>query len=155
MNPAIVARSRRLQKRGETAFDRPAPLLVILKDDGMRNKVLEAAKKLRQKNAPLNRVFINKDMSEAERKMESELRVQQKKLNEGRPDDAGFYYGIRGTRVIKINNERPTQPEQLPQGKDRDSQQQQHYNRDGARQQRGGHGGAQQQRGEHGGAHIQ
>ena len=61
---------------------RPRPLVLVMKDVNERNKLLNAAKKL--KGSAFNQVFMAPDLTEAQRTLFKELVALKKQLNEKR-----------------------------------------------------------------------
>ena len=77
----IVVDARRLGKKdtdseaAKTGTPKPRPLKVVFKDLSKKREVLSAAKKLRKSsNEIANRLFINPDLTEAQRAKDKELR---------------------------------------------------------------------------------
>lgn len=88
-------------KQGINA-SRPPPVVIHLSTLQDRNNVLKAAKNLKSMNRS---VFINPDLTIAERHLANQLRTEAKKRNsERKPDDIKkFYFGIRDNQVKKID----------------------------------------------------
>ena len=81
---------------------RPPSVVIQLSNLQDRNNVLKAAKNLKSMN---RNVFINPDLTIAERHLANQLRTEAKKRNsERKPDDIKrFYFGIRDNQVKKID----------------------------------------------------
>ena len=59
----------------------PPPVLVRFEDDKTRERVFFAAKKFRN-STNLKNIFINRDLTEIEKKLDRDLRLQIKNTNE-------------------------------------------------------------------------
>jgi len=89
----------------------PGIIKLAMKTKERRNEILKASVKLRNftgaDNAGLSKVFINPDLTLAQRIREKELITERNALNEARkasdnPGDKTFYYGIRNFQLTKI-----------------------------------------------------
>ena len=80
-----------------------APLVVKLRSVESKNTVLSKSKNL--KNSVYNKVFINPDLTDVQRKVFKALLEERKKLNSERsvPEQKQFYFGIRNERVVRIS----------------------------------------------------
>jgi hypothetical protein len=78
----------------------PPPFVVVLKQESERNEILRKARNLRNLNN-YEKVFINPDLTMAERYKAKVLR-DECKLKNSTISDENFYYGIRNDKVIKI-----------------------------------------------------
>ena len=83
-----------------TRNSKPPPFVVVLKQESERNEILRKARNLRNLNN-YEKVFINPDLTMAERYKAKVLR-DECKLKNGTISDENFYYGIRNDKVIKI-----------------------------------------------------
>jgi hypothetical protein len=83
----------------------PPPIIAVLPENCERNKVLLATRELR-KNVNYTNVFINPDMTLAERQIDSQIRKERNKKNllllEIEPNSP-FRWCIRRNEVIKLN----------------------------------------------------
>ncbi len=83
--------------------DRIPPVIITLKEHINRNTILKAAKSLKNTNK-FNGIFINPDLTEAERTLDKQLRLKRNELNE---EEKGkhqpFRWGIRGDKVIRFS----------------------------------------------------
>ena len=91
--PAYVKRLR--AKNGENS----GPIIVEFKEIYDRNSVLKSAKILRTKNG-YKQIYINPDLTESERIMDHELRVERNKLNANLDQNSPFRFGIRGNDIV-------------------------------------------------------
>ena len=121
-----VARRNRLKKKGsrdEKQYSQPPPLLIEFVDRETQLKALKNTRFLRNR-IEFQRVFINPDRTEAERKAEAELRKERNSKNEALPFSSGnlrygideannkkFYWGVREGRLVKLEH-RSTQTPQ-------------------------------------------
>jgi hypothetical protein len=89
----------------------PGIIKLAMKTKVSRNEMLKASVKLRKytgaDNAGLSKVFINPDLTLAQRIRKKELITKRNALNEARkvsdnPVDKTFYYGIRNFQLTKI-----------------------------------------------------
>ena len=89
----------------------PGIIKLAMKTKVIRNEMLKASVKLRNytgaDNAGLSKVFINPDLTLAQRIREKELITERNALNEDRkvsdnPVDKTFYHGIRNFQLTKI-----------------------------------------------------
>lgn len=89
--------------RSKNGQSRPAPVLVQLNRSEDKAEVLSAAKNLR-KSAKFSHVFINPDLTEAERVLGRQLRVQRNKLNEAEEGQSSdIRWAIRGSNFVKYS----------------------------------------------------
>lgn len=87
----------------------PGPIIIELSDAKDKLPILTAAKKLRSIEE-YKSIYINPDLTDAERKLDFDLRTQRNKLNEEiKGKNEQFRYGIRNNAVVKvkINYNRP------------------------------------------------
>ena len=96
--PAYVKRLR--AKNGENS----GPIIVEFKEIYDRNSVLKSAKILRTKNG-YKQIYINPDLTESERIMDHELRVERNKLNANLDQNSPFRFGIRGNDIVKVKKQ--------------------------------------------------
>jgi hypothetical protein len=89
--------SRRLNSKEPS---KPGPILVELAEVSLRNPVLLAAKKLKTSKDHMD-VYISPDLTEAERRLDFELRQERNKLNSQLGKEVPFRYGIRGNQLNK------------------------------------------------------
>ncbi len=93
---------RRLKpKTGDT---RPPPIIVEIVDANEKKTILSYSRKLRS-DSNFKNVYINPDMTEAERKLDYDLRMRRNDLNKHLPADSPFRFGIRGNEVTKIRKQ--------------------------------------------------
>ena len=90
--------SRRLNSKEPS---KPGPILVELAEVSLRNPVLLAAKKLKTSKDHMD-VYISPDLTEAERRLDYELRQERNKLNTQLGKESPFRYGIRGNQLQKF-----------------------------------------------------
>ena len=77
------------------------PILVELSDAAERNPILAASKKLKNIEK-FKKVYLSPDMTEAERLLNFELRTERNKKNKELDSDSPFYFGIRGSEIVKL-----------------------------------------------------
>ena len=65
---------------------------------------LKSAKILRTKNG-YKQIYINPDLTESERIMDHELRVERNKLNANLDQNSPFRFGIRGNDIVKVKKQ--------------------------------------------------
>ena len=102
----------------ESTNGNAGPILVELEDTDSKMEVLKAASKLRD-STDYKKVYINRDLTQAEMKREKELRVMRNERNEKLPngtghkrtgrhkfegddEDSDFFWGIRNGELKKI-----------------------------------------------------
>jgi hypothetical protein len=93
---AKAIKTYRLKSRDPT---RPAPLVVELNTTSDRNILLKAAMTNRSN---IKDIYINPDLTEAERNLSFQLRAERKALTAKLEPTAPFYWGIRNDKVVKI-----------------------------------------------------
>ena len=91
-------------KRLRSKTNKPGQILVELAEDILRNTILASAKKLRI-NVAHKDIYLSPDLTEAQRLQYSNLRTERNKMNQARPDNDPFWYGIRGNKIIKFKKE--------------------------------------------------
>lgn len=99
INSTQVKRKFRLRKRGSTPNpNQPCPLLFELDNTQLVDKAITNSKKLRSINE-FKKVYVNRDLTESERKFEAELRKRRNDENKKLPhvDEHGRRYGINET----------------------------------------------------------
>jgi len=84
----------------KTRDGNPSPFVVVLKQESERNKILRNARNLRNLTN-YNKVYINPDLTVAERFKAKVLRDECKIKNEAN-NNTQFYYGIINDKVIKL-----------------------------------------------------
>lgn len=97
-NEVKPAYSRRLRSKDSS---KPGPILVELNESATRNPLLLAAKKLRE-TTNYKSVYISPDLTEAERKLDYELRKERNDLNSKLEENSPFRHVIRGNQIIKL-----------------------------------------------------
>ncbi len=88
-----------LVKNGSTSAS--PPIKITLNNEESKFKLLKAAKQLREINKR-TKINISQDLNEIDRVMNKKLVQEKKQLNNQLPSNCDYYYGIRGTKVIKI-----------------------------------------------------
>lgn len=81
--------------------DKPAPILLDLKWEDDRNKVLKASFKLRE-NVKTKDIYFNPYLTEAEKLLDYELRKERNSLNSKLDANSPFRFGIRSSQIVKI-----------------------------------------------------
>ncbi len=90
-----------LVKNGSTSTS--PPIKITLDNEESKFKLLKAAKQLREINQQeRTKINISQDLNEIDRVMNKKLVQEKKQLNNQLPSNCDYYYGIRGTKVIKI-----------------------------------------------------
>ena len=89
----------RLRQNGTNG--RVAPVIIELENKENRNAVLKASKSLAKHNE-YQSVYINADLTESERVLTKQLRMDCKSKNDANTDKINSYFGIRGMRVVKL-----------------------------------------------------
>ena len=89
----------RLRQNGTNG--RVAPVIIELENKENRNAVLKASKSLAKHNE-YKSVYINADLTESERVLTKQLRMDCKSKNDANTDKINSYFGIRGMRVVKL-----------------------------------------------------
>ncbi len=100
-NDITPAYTRRLKSKDTS---KPGPILVELKDDAIRNPLLLAAKKLREKEE-FRTIYISPDLTETERALDFELRKQRNEANSKLEENSPFRFGIRGNQIVKFKKQ--------------------------------------------------
>ena len=88
-------------RRLRSKTNKPGPILVELAENILRNTILASAKKLRS-NVAHKYIYLSPDLTEAQRLHDFNLRTERNKMNQARPDNDPFWYGIRGNKIIKF-----------------------------------------------------
>ena len=82
------------------------PIIVELTEEGQRNEVMIADRNLsiEKKDLEMKDIFINPDMTLAERKADFDLRQERNKRNKRNKElsNEPFRWGIRGNELTKI-----------------------------------------------------
>ena len=107
IDPNKIKRVHRFKNKDESNTSKSTPLLIELPDSSDKLHVLKSAKQLKN-STNFQRVYINPDQSESERRITKELVQKRNKLNEelnakgelNKP----FRYGIRNNEVIKFKS---------------------------------------------------
>lgn len=87
--------------KNNTNNDKPKLILIEMKNKDDRLTIMKAAKNLKSSN--YNNVYINFDLTPAQRVRSSELNKKRKEFNlRDATDDKDFYWGIRSNDLIKI-----------------------------------------------------
>lgn len=94
----------------------PPIIVECCKDEPQRNVLLSGVRLLKKTNNNLKGIYINPDLTEAERKLSYELRQERNKKNDELMAQTDYYYGIRNNRIVKILNKN-AKPEILPRNK--------------------------------------
>jgi hypothetical protein len=89
---------RRLHSKSS---DKPGPIIVELPDSSYRNPLLVASRQLRS-TATYDKVFINPDLTEAERSLDFKLRTERNRLNATLTPESLFRYHIRSSEIVKF-----------------------------------------------------
>ena len=96
----VIQNVFRLNKASST--DRIPPVIITLNQEINRNIILKAAKNLYNINK-FKGIFINPDLTEAERPLDKQLRLKRNELNEEEIEkNQPFRWGIRGDKVIRF-----------------------------------------------------
>ena len=96
---------RRLRKRTRNDKTELAGRLVVeLASGDERNQVLMMSRVALKNSSDRKSVFVNADMTQAEAKMDYDLRKIRKELND-RNKNQNFRFGIRGNRVVAIDKD--------------------------------------------------
>ncbi|CAF1036321.1 unnamed protein product, partial [Brachionus calyciflorus] len=108
---------------------RVPPILVELNSVKDRNEVLAAAKGLHKQNAKYKRIYLNADLTEAERVFEKQLREEKSRLNETEGNLSDYEWKIIRGRIVRVKKLRVSDDHEMEQGteqsevdKDRQSQ---------------------------------
>ena len=107
VDPLKIKRVHRFKNKDENSksISQSSPLLVELPDSSDKFEILKAAKLLRN-STTFQKVYINPDQNESERKLTKELVMKRNQLNEelkSRGDlNNPFRYGIRNNEVKKF-----------------------------------------------------
>lgn len=91
---------RRIQSKNPSNKG-PSPVLVEFPEEENVITIL-AASYNKRKDKQMENIFINRDLTEAQRLQEFELRKQKRELNGKLKEDSEFYYGIRRNQLTKI-----------------------------------------------------
>ena len=87
----------RLKTRNDQQ-NKPSPIVVELKSNEQRNKLVIASNK-----AKIPNIFINQDLTESERHESKKNRDECKRLNSALNSGESFYYGIRNNKIFKLD----------------------------------------------------
>lgn len=87
----------RLKTRNDQK-NKPSPIVVELKSNEQRNKLVIASNK-----AKIPNIFINQDLTESERHESKKNRDECKRLNLALNSGESFYYGIRNNKIFKLD----------------------------------------------------
>ena len=82
--------------------NKPPAVLVELKDKNDKFAILKNAKKLKS-SKKFNGVFINLDLTEAQRSLFNKLKLRRDDLNNRLKDTDTFYYAIRNNKLVEIS----------------------------------------------------
>ena len=105
INPSCIKFTRRFTTK--TVGSRPPPILVQLMDERDKFRVLKEAKELR-KMEEFKNVFINPDMTEAERILDKQMKEARYTINQRENSSAsGTRWGIRNSRFRRIITDEP------------------------------------------------
>lgn len=108
----VKRRARLRKKDARPDPSKPAQLLIEFVDVQSASLAVANAKKL-AKSSEFAKVYINKDRTEDERRVEASLRAERKKRNDelphdrnglrfGRENDRCYYWGIRNLKLVKV-----------------------------------------------------
>jgi hypothetical protein len=94
-----IERITKLKTRNENQ----SPFIVVLKDKHERNRVLKSSKILRD-DSSFSKVFINPDLTEAERHKAKLIREECHRMNTERKvrNENNYYFSIKYDRIVKI-----------------------------------------------------
>jgi hypothetical protein len=88
-------------KRLKSKTSKPGPIVVYLKEQADRNKILFGSKKLRALNG-CESIYMSPDLTHAERELDYQLRLKRNEQNKTLESTSPFRYAIRGSQVVKI-----------------------------------------------------
>jgi hypothetical protein len=97
----FAVHTTKLQRLGKGSQDKSAPLLVCLRDEQEKRRVLSNAKKLRESKSPVikTHVYINADLTLQERQHRNALREELKLRKTAGEQDIG----IRAGKIVHIS----------------------------------------------------
>ena len=112
----LIVDARRLGKKpdkGTEANTKPRPLKIIFREMAKKREVLTAAKKLRQSdNAVAKKLFINPDLTEAQRKLDKDLREKMWQRREN-GENIIIRRGELVTASHEVRKTRPSKPKSM------------------------------------------
>jgi hypothetical protein len=80
---------------------KPEPLIVVFDNLSTRNYALKLSKNLADTEYK-KKVFVNPDMTEAQRINFKRLWLERNEKNDKNDDKDNYYYGIRNDKVVKL-----------------------------------------------------
>ena len=109
----IIKDARRLGRKQTGADGKPRPLKIVFSDLRKKREVLDAAKKLRSsENDIAKRLFINPDLTEAQREKDRELRKQMWERR-GKGENVVIQRGEIVQADHEVRKTRPNQPKNV------------------------------------------
>jgi hypothetical protein len=102
LNTNINFKNPILLVKNGTAIDSP-PIKITLDNEESKYRLLKAAKQLKEINQHEHtRINISQDLNDIDRVLYKKLVQEKKVLNDQLLADCNYYYGVRGTKVVKI-----------------------------------------------------
>lgn len=102
LNTNINFKNPILLVKNGTTIDSP-PIKITLDNEESKYRLLKAAKQLKEINQHEHtRINISQDLNDIDRVLYKKLVQEKKVLNDQSLADCNYYYGVRGTKVVKI-----------------------------------------------------
>ena len=102
MNTNINFKNPILLVKNGTTIDSP-PIKITLDNEESKYRLLKAAKQLKEINQHEHtRINISQDLNYIDRVLYKKLVQEKKVLNDQLLADCNYYYGVTGTKVVKI-----------------------------------------------------